>query len=116
MICSKFVVLKKPSVASSLEAGEPMLLTLKQAADFAGVPLKRIRACIVAGELSPIPLGGAGEHRTYYFTQENELRLKLLATTAEKRLKDEPFVDDGKQTDFTVAQVAALWQLSSDTV
>jgi hypothetical protein len=25
-------------------------------------------------------------------------------------------VDDGRQTDFTVAQIASLWQLSTDTI
>lgn len=29
---------------------------------------------------------------------------------------DEPFVDDGKRSDFTVAQIASMWQLSTDTV
>jgi hypothetical protein len=28
----------------------------------------------------------------------------------------EPFVDDGKQDTFTVAQIASLWQYSTDTV
>src|SRR5271156_973317 len=28
----------------------------------------------------------------------------------------EPFVDDGKQETFTVAQIASLWQLSTDTI
>jgi hypothetical protein len=27
-----------------------------------------------------------------------------------------PFVDDGKQETFTVAQIASLWQLSTDTI
>ncbi len=29
---------------------------------------------------------------------------------------NEPFVDDGKQSDFTVAQIASIWQLSTDTI
>ena len=40
------------------------------------------------------------------------------ATTGRKRKasKSEPFVDDGKQETFTVAQIASLWLLSSDTI
>ena len=30
--------------------------------------------------------------------------------------KGKPFVDDGKQETFTVAQIASLWQYSTDTV
>jgi|SRR5271168_1156296 len=33
-----------------------------------------------------------------------------------KATKSEPFVDDGKQEAFTVAQIASLWQYSTDTV
>src|SRR5271156_2517660 len=33
-----------------------------------------------------------------------------------KASKSEPFVDDGKQETFTVAQIASLWQYSTDTV
>ena len=33
-----------------------------------------------------------------------------------KPAKDEPFVDDGKQETFTVAQIASLWELSTDTI
>ena len=28
----------------------------------------------------------------------------------------EPFVDDGKQENFTVAEIASLWKLSTDTI
>src|SRR5277367_3442310 len=33
-----------------------------------------------------------------------------------KASKSEPFVDDGKQETLTVAQIASLWQLSTDTI
>ena len=29
---------------------------------------------------------------------------------------NEPFVDGGQQSDFTVAQLASIWQLSTDTI
>ena len=33
-----------------------------------------------------------------------------------KTSKSEQFVDDGKQETFTVAQIASLWQYSTDTI
>jgi hypothetical protein len=33
-----------------------------------------------------------------------------------KATKNEPFADDGKQETFTVAQIASLWQYSTDTI
>ena len=33
-----------------------------------------------------------------------------------KPSKDEPFIDDGKQETFTVAEIASLWKYSTDTV
>jgi hypothetical protein len=33
-----------------------------------------------------------------------------------KASKEEPFVDDGTLDKFTVAQIASMWQLSTDTI
>lgn len=33
-----------------------------------------------------------------------------------KATKSEPFVDDGTLDTFTVAQIASMWQLSTDTI
>lgn len=37
-------------------------------------------------------------------------------TRKRKPSKDEPFIDDGKQDTFTVAEIASLWRYSTDTV
>jgi len=44
----------------------------------------------------------------------NALATKAPAAPAQE--KETPFVDDGKQEMFTVAQIASLWQLSTDTI
>jgi hypothetical protein len=93
-----------------------MLLTLQQAADLAGVEPRQILARIQIGELTPAKCGTSlqtGEV-TYYFYEADMVRLKTLTWVPRK--KNETFVDDGDQTDFTVKQIAQMWQLSTDTV
>ena len=93
-----------------------MLLTLQQAADLAGVEPRQILARIQIGELNPAKCGTSlqtGEV-TYYFYEADMVRLKTLTWVPRK--KNEVFVDDGDQTDFTVKQIAQMWQLSTDTV
>jgi hypothetical protein len=41
---------------------------------------------------------------------------RAAAQESEDKPKGAPFVDDGKQETFTVAQIASLWQLSPDTI
>jgi hypothetical protein len=38
------------------------------------------------------------------------------ATYSPQPTKSDPFVDDGTQENFTVAQIASMWQLSTDTI
>lgn len=53
----------------------------------------------------------------YYFTQDDIQRLTAFAAQRVKRKPDnETFIDDGKQETFTVAEIASLWKLSTDTV
>jgi hypothetical protein len=94
-----------------------MLLTLQQAADLAGVKVAQIRARIAAGELTPQTLGTSVTTRqtTYLFSETDMVRLQTLTFTR-RRTNGDPFEDDGKQTDFTVAQIASMWQLSTDTI
>ena len=70
------------------------------------------------GELTPEALGTSvttGE-TTYRFSEADVVRLKTLTFGPRPKNGDQPFVDDGKQSDFTVAQIASLWQLSTDTI
>jgi hypothetical protein len=93
-----------------------MLLTLKQAADLAGVEPRQILARITIGELNPLKCGKSvttGE-TTYYFYEADMVRLKTLMYAP--RPKSDSFVDDGQLTDFTVKQISQMWQLSTDTV
>src|ERR1700730_8215533 len=59
---------------------------------------------------------------TYYFSEADVARLIEFAASQGKRNskhnsnEQDPFVDDGKQENFTVAQVAPLWRLSRDTI
>lgn len=55
---------------------------------------------------------------TYFFNEDDIPRLVAFAATQGKRkpTTNDPFVDDGIQENFTVAQIASLWQLSTDTI
>jgi hypothetical protein len=105
-------------VRSHREGEVSELLTLQQAADLADVKVAQIRARIAIGELTPKRLGTSvttGE-TTYLFSEADVVRLKTMTFAPRQKSSDEPFVDDGKQTDFTVAQIASMWQLSTDTI
>src|SRR5208283_3761353 len=93
-------------------------LTLQQAADLAGVKVAQIRVRIAMGELTPTALGTSITTRetTYLFSEADVVRLKTLTFAPRKRNNDESFVDDGIQSDFTTAQIASMWQLSTDTI
>jgi len=93
-----------------------MFLTLKQAADLAGVEPRQILARIQIGELNPAKCGTSITTKdvTYYFYEADMVRLKTL--TWGPRKKKETIVDVDEQTDLTVKQIATMWQLSTDTV
>ena len=93
-------------------------LTLQQAAHLAGVKVEQIRVRIATGELTPKVLGTSVTTRetTYLFSEADVVRLKTMMLAPRQKNGNEPFVDDGKQTDFTVAQIASIWQLSTDTI
>jgi hypothetical protein len=89
-----------------------LLLTLQQAADLAGITLAQIRVKIALGELTPESLGTSVTTRetTYLFSEDDIVQLKTLMLVPSKN-NGNAFVDDGSQTDFTVKQVASMWQL-----
>lgn len=92
-------------------------LTLREAADLAGVKPANIRVRIATGELKPSPLDTSVTTRetTYLFSDADVVRLKTMAFVPRQK-NNEEFVDDGRQSDFTVSQIASMWQLSSDTI
>lgn len=98
-----------------------MIFSLEEAADLADVKVPLLRMWLETGkfktstwikpdpwQLSPV----------YHFTEDDISRLKTFAATQIKRkpTKSDPFVDDGLQENFTVAQIASMWQLSTDTI
>ena len=93
-------------------------LTLREAADLAGVKPENIRVRIAMGELKPTPLGTSVTTRetTYLYSDADVMRLKTMAFVPGKKNNEGGFVDDGRQSDFTVSQIASMWQLSSDTI
>jgi hypothetical protein len=91
-----------------------LFLTLKQAADLAGVEPRQILARIEIGKLKPAKCGTSvttGEV-TYYFYEADMVRLENLTPTRKRK----ETIDVDEQTDLTVKQIAQMWQLSTDTV
>jgi hypothetical protein len=98
------------------------IFTLEEAADLADVKVPLLRLWLETGKFEipmvvksvPEQLGGP----VYFFKEEDIPRLVAFAATQVKRkpTKNEPFVDDGIQENFTVAQIASMWQLSTDTI
>jgi hypothetical protein len=55
--------------------------------------------------------------KAFVFTQADIERLRKMVETASLKLPlDKVWTDDGKQENFSVAQVASLWELSPDTI
>ena len=99
-----------------------MIFSLEEAADLADVKVPLLRMWLESGKFKtsteiksdPWQLGP----RIFHFTEDDISRLKAFAATQVKRkpTKSDPFVDDGLQENFTVAQIASMWQLSTDTI
>ena len=108
------------------------LFSSDEAADLANVKPAILRVWLQTGKFKTDhwaryqELGGPVT--SYDFTEQDISRLIefaasqpdpfAAATGRGKRnsSKQDPFVDDGKQENFTVAQVASLWRLSRDTI
>jgi hypothetical protein len=55
--------------------------------------------------------------KDFVFTQADISRLRQMVEKASLKLPlDKVWTDDGKQENFSVAQVASLWELSPDTI
>jgi hypothetical protein len=102
-----------------------VLLTATEAADLADVKLPQLKIWLSSGAFTTptkAKSNGAlmGTVTEYFFTEADVQRLVEFAAKQGKRKrkpsKSNGFVDDGQQTDFTVAQVASMWQLSTDTI
>jgi hypothetical protein len=98
-------------------------LTPAEAAELADVKPAQLKVWLETEKFRPSTVGKstavmAGLEDVYYFNHDDVQRLIEFAASQQKRkpTKDNRFIDDGIQTDFTVAQIASMWQLSTDTI
>jgi hypothetical protein len=96
------------------------LYELKEAAEMAGMRPARLLELVEQGAVQPsfelVTLG-----RTKYgFSDSDVIALSKLSESEHggegKATKASPFVDNGIQENFTVAEVASMWRLSPDTI
>lgn len=75
--------------------------------------MPQVRARIAMGELTPTARGTSTTTRetTFLFSDAEVVRLKAMGLESRR----ETFRDDGR-SEFTVAQIAAMWQLSTDPI
>jgi hypothetical protein len=93
---------------------------VQEAAEIAGVTPGLLKLWLETEKFQPSSWAKSQvtETTTYYFTDSDIPRLVEFVASQNKQqpTKRDPFVDDGKQDNFTVAQVASLWRLSRDTI
>ena len=96
--------------------------TLEEAADLADIKPALLRLWCETGKFKPCTSAKSsgtfgGVVMSYYFDESDIQRLiKFAASQPGQKPKESSFVDDGTLTDFTVAQIASMWQLSTDTI
>jgi hypothetical protein len=97
-----------------------VLFNLQEAAELADVKPAQLRLWLETGKFKTnnFSRSKVWGTTTHYFTEADIPRLMAFAASQGKRKpsKSDPFVDDGKQANFTVAQIASMWQLSRDTI
>lgn len=100
------------------------LFSVRDAARLSGMDYAHLLRWLNAGVFKPsqgserfeYPFNHRYEDAKYVFTQKDIDRLRDLVEGLPKSEPDAVFSDDGKQENFTVAQVASLWHLSRDTI
>ena len=98
------------------------MLTATEAAEVADVKPAQLKLWLESGAFKTSMRSKTtslfGWTTAYFFNEDDVQRLRKFATEHGKRrpTKAAPFVDDGAQSDFTVAQIASMWQLSTDTI
>lgn len=99
------------------------VFTTEEAASLADIKPALLKLWLVTEKFKPTTsvkssatLGGW--ETIYYFSEQDIQRLIEYAASQQKRKpsNENRFVDDGTYTDFTVAQIASMWQLSTDTI
>jgi hypothetical protein len=97
------------------------LLTVRDAAELVGIPSAQLRLWLEAGKITATSTYTsnqvmAGSKQVYLFSEDDLEPIRRLAKKQTPRPDREPFVDDGEQENFTVAEIASLWRLSTDTI
>jgi hypothetical protein len=92
-------------------------------AEIVGVPVVQLRLWLEAGKITATRTERnkqvmLGEEKVYFFSEGDIEPIRRFATKVgpKKQGAKEQFVDDGEQEFFTVAQIASLWHLSTDTI
>jgi hypothetical protein len=100
--------------------------TIAEAAELANVKPTMLKLWLETGQFKPKIVGKSsnimlGSETVYAFTEQDIPRLVSFAKSQQPAQPKaaEPskaFVDDGVQENFTVAEIAALWKLSTDSI
>lgn len=93
-------------------------------AEIVGVPVPQLRLWLEAGKIAATRTTKnnqvmLGTETDYFFLEKDVESIRRYAnthSTPKQREPKEPFVDDRVQEHFTVAQIASLWRLSTDTI
>jgi hypothetical protein len=102
-----------------------VLLTTEEVAELVDVKPVQLRVWLAEGKFKPCttmksPSSLGAPAARYLFDEEDVRRLaefvRKQSQGKRKPVQSERFVDDGTLTDFTVTQIASLWQLSPDTI
>jgi hypothetical protein len=98
---------------------------VKEAAELADVKPALLRLWLETGQFKPSIVGKSsntmlGSETVYAFTEQDIPKLVSFAKSQQPATRPvkatETFVDDGVQENFTVAEIAALWKLSTDSI
>jgi len=91
--------------------------------EIVGVPQALLRLWLDSGKISATATAKdtqmmLGSKMDYFFTEKDIEQVKAFArkSAPKKPEATEQFVDDGEQKFFTVAQIAFMWQLSTDII
>jgi hypothetical protein len=92
-------------------------------AEIVGVPVAQLRLWLEAGKITATTTRTnnqvmMGYETDYYFSEKDIEQIRRFAKKAQPKKQEpkEQFVDDGERENFTVAEIASLWRLSTDTI
>jgi len=99
------------------------VLTAAEAAELADVNPAQLKSWLDTGKFESflsIKEETTGQLKHFFCDEDIDRLLEFIKQSPTSRSRpmaaQEPFVDDGKQENFTVAEIASLWKLSTDTI